>query len=129
MLLIAVIALVITAGTVSLVDAQIKEKNGRANFIEKKNGNRSHQTEMQNIIENGSYKEWKNTINNKAQITKYINENNFNEFQKMHRLRRNGEYESAEKIMKQLGLPCKMDKQRMNNQKQFPRHCATDYHS
>lgn len=113
-LLIAAIALIITAGTVSLVDAQMREiKNSNRPELteEMKTTMEEHRAEMedqrekmQNIMENGTYEEWKAEIESRPRITDYINADNFSQFQEAHKLRQEGDFEGARKIMEELGV-------------------------
>ena len=106
-LLIAAIALIITAGTVSLVDAQMKEKKemNQSEFnIEMGAEKEVYQAEMQNIMENGTYKEWKTLMESKPRMTDYITEENFEVFRKVHKLKQAGDYEGAKKLWEELGI-------------------------
>ncbi len=110
-LVIAVIALVITAGLVSLVTAQENRKfraelspeiqaKKEAYMAEKK----SQYEEIKNIMENGTYEEWKALIESKPRITDYITADNFSQYQEAHKLKQAGDYEGAQKIMEELGI-------------------------
>jgi hypothetical protein len=110
-LLIAAIALVITAGTVSLVDAQIKEKremNRPELTTEIKVEREAHQAKMQEIMESGTFEEWKEALEERRKITDYITADNFARFQEAHRLKQAGDYKGAQEIMKELGIEGKI---------------------
>ncbi|MHA1697074.1 MAG: hypothetical protein ACTSUG_17615 [Candidatus Helarchaeota archaeon] len=113
-LLIAAIALVITAGTVSLVDAQMREKKEmkrpeftaemkaekEAHIITKK----AQYEKVKNIVENGTYEEWKNLVENKPGIIDLITKENFEKFKEAWKLKHEGNYEEAKTIMGELGI-------------------------
>ena len=117
-LLIAAIALVITAGTVSLVDAQMKNKDNmnRPELTEEmKTEMEEHQAKMEaqrekmnKIMENGTYEEWKALIDSRPRMTDYITAENFARFQEAHQLKIAGDHEAAKKIMEELGIEGKM---------------------
>lgn len=113
-LLIATIALIITAGTVSLVDAQMRgeEKSNRPELTEEMEAQmEEHRAEMEaqrekmnEIMENGTYEEWKAEIESRPKITDYITVDNFTNFQEAHKLRKSGDFEGAREIMEELGI-------------------------
>jgi polyhydroxyalkanoate synthesis regulator phasin len=116
-LLIAAIALIITASTVSLVDAQMRNKENlnRPEFTEEMKAEietrraemENQRTEIQNIMENGTYAQWKEMMDSRPRITDYITEENFTQFQKAHKLKQAGNYEEAQKIIAELGIESK----------------------
>jgi hypothetical protein len=108
-LLIAAIALVVTAGLVSLVNAQVKqegrERINRSEFsTEMKAERENHQAEMQEIMENGTYDEWKEKVESRPRMTDYVTEENFAKFQEAHQLKLAGDIEGARGIMEELGI-------------------------
>lgn len=113
-LIIAAIALIITAGTVSLVNAQMQEKGNynrpelseemKAQIEKHEIEREERREEMEKVITNGTYKEWKALVDNRPKITDYINADNFAKFQEAHKLRQSGDYEGARKIMEELGI-------------------------
>ena len=106
-LIIAAIALIITAGTVSLVDAQMRNKENlnRPELTEEmKVEMEAHRAEMetqreemQNIMENGTYEEWKALVESRPRMTDYITTDNFAKFQEAHKLKQAGDLEELKK--------------------------------
>jgi len=63
--------------------------------------------EMKQVIEDGDYNKWKEIMDSRPKITDYINEDNFDQFSKMHKLMDEGNFEEAKEIHDELGLPDK----------------------
>ena len=116
-LIIATIAFLITAGIVSFVNAQSnREKMNKPELttemkaeieVRKAEMQVKHE-EMQNIMENGTYEEWKTLVESRPRMTDYITEKNFTKFQEAHKLKQAGDYEGAQKIMTELGIDGKI---------------------
>lgn len=63
--------------------------------------------ELHDAIESGDYDAWKAIVDSRPRITDYINEDNFAQFAQMHSLRQEGDFEGAQAIREELGLPDK----------------------
>lgn len=111
-LIIAAIALIITAGITSFVSAQEQNKMNKLELTNEMKAEREvhrekmefQREEMQEIMENGTYEEWKILMENRARMTDYITPENFAKFQEAHKLRQTGDHEGAQEIMKELGI-------------------------
>ena len=55
-------------------------------------------------IENNDYDAWKNTMDQRVNITDVVTKENFDQFTEMHRLMEAGEFEKAQEIRDELGL-------------------------
>ena len=115
-LIIAAIALIITAGTVSLVDAQMKDRVNKPELTAEMEVEReahraemkAQREEMQNIMETGTFEEWKALVESRPRMTDYITTDNFAKFQEAHKLKQAGDLEGAKKIMDELGIEGKI---------------------
>ncbi|PLX20643.1 hypothetical protein C0584_05380 [Candidatus Parcubacteria bacterium] len=56
-------------------------------------------------IEDGDYGTWKSIQNSIPRITDLITEDNFSEYSEMHNLMQSGDFEEAEVLREELGLP------------------------
>ncbi|MBU0732464.1 hypothetical protein KKC88_06335 [Patescibacteria group bacterium] len=61
--------------------------------------------EMENALTDGDYAKWKEIIDSRPQITDYVNEGNFDRFAEMHKLMQEGDFDGAQEIREELGLP------------------------
>ncbi len=114
-LIIALIALIITAGITSFVNAKQRERTRpeltpemQAQMETKRAEMTAKQEEMQNIMANGTYAEWKALIDSRPKITDYITAENFAKFKEARKLKQDGEYEQAQALMEELGIAGKM---------------------
>lgn len=67
----------------------------------------NHQA-IQEAIENNDYATWLELMNDcpiKNKITEIITEENFDKFVEMHQFRKDGDFEAAQAIAEELGLP------------------------
>lgn len=60
---------------------------------------------MQTALENRDYNAWKEIIDSRPKITDYVNQDNFNQFVDMHNYRLSGDFEAADAIRTELGIP------------------------
>jgi hypothetical protein len=115
-LIIAAIALIITAGITSFVSAQERDRANRPGLTTEMEAERdahraemeSQREEMQNIMENGTFEEWKTEVESRPKMTDYITSDNFSKFQEAHQLKQAGDHEAAQEIMDELGIKGKM---------------------
>lgn len=113
-LLASLLGLIITTLTVSsLVSAHQLSPNGNGqgqNFDSAKRQafQEDHQA-MVDAIENGDYNTWVELATQKERtcvnMTDVINQDNFDEFSQMHQLMQDGDFEAAQQIREELGLP------------------------
>lgn len=89
--------IVTTLAVSSLVSAQ-EEPRG-ANFDPVR-----HEA-MQEALENKDYQAWKQEVDSRPRMTDFVTEENFDKFAEMHELMQAGDYEGAEAIRDELGLP------------------------
>ncbi len=59
---------------------------------------------MEKAFENKDYAAWKNLMAGKGRVTEVINQDNFAKFAEMHKLRKEGKIDEANKIRAELGL-------------------------
>jgi len=59
---------------------------------------------MEKAFENKDYNTWKDLMNGKGRVTQVINEQNFDKFAEMHKLRLENKIDEANKIKTELGL-------------------------
>jgi len=115
-LIIAAITLIITAGITSFVGAQERDRANRPELTTEMEAERdahraemeSQREEMQNIMENGSYEEWKTLVESRPKMTDYVTTDNFAKFQEAHQLKQAGDYEGVKEIMDELGIEGRM---------------------
>ncbi len=60
---------------------------------------------IEKAIERRDYKTWEEMMPERARIKEFVNEQNFDRFAQMHELMEEGEYEEAEEIREELGMP------------------------
>jgi len=133
-LIIAAIALIITAGVTSFVSAQGQNKINRPELTAEMEVEReTHRTEMesqreemQNIMENGTFEEWKTITESKPKMTDYITSDNFSKFQEAHRLRQAEDHKAAQEIMDELGIEGKMGMRKGGSNKRMHREMKND---
>ncbi len=89
--------IVTTLAVSSLVSAQ-EEPRG-ANF------DPARHEAVQEALENKDYQAWKEEIDSRPRMTDYVTEENFDQFAEMHELMLAGDYEGAQEIRDELGLP------------------------
>ena len=63
-----------------------------------------HET-MMKVLENRDYQGWLEIVNSRPHITDYINQDNFDKFVDMHNYMQEGDFEAAQEIRDELGLP------------------------
>lgn len=66
---------------------------------------KAEREEMEQALTNGDYAKWKEIIDSRPKITDYVNEGNFDRFAEMHKLMKEGDFEGAQEIREELGLP------------------------
>jgi hypothetical protein len=59
---------------------------------------------MNKAFDNNDYNAWKNLMQKKGRVTQVINQNNFAQFAKAHKLAADGKIAEANQIRKDLGL-------------------------
>ncbi|MFA6307286.1 MAG: hypothetical protein WCS88_01140 [Patescibacteria group bacterium] len=60
---------------------------------------------IQTAIENGDYNTWKEATDSIPRITDFINQDNFDQFVQMHKYMQEGDFEAAQTLKDELGLP------------------------
>jgi len=60
---------------------------------------------MQTAIDNGDYNAWKEIVDSRPKITDYVNQDNFDQFVQMHKDMQAGDFEAADAIRTELGIP------------------------
>lgn len=60
---------------------------------------------MKTAIEEGDYQAWKQIVDSKPKITDYVTEDNFARFSEMHKLMQDGDFEGAQEIRDEIGIP------------------------
>lgn len=59
---------------------------------------------MEKAFDNNDYNAWKNLMQSKGRVTQIVNQNNFAQFAKIHKLAEEGKIAEANQIRTQLGL-------------------------
>jgi len=114
-LIIALIALIITAGITSFINAQENTQKNKGNrpelteeiktqIQERRAKMEAQREEMQNVMENGTYEEWKTIVESRPKMTDHITAENFAKFQEIHKLKQAGNYEEAKELWEELGI-------------------------
>ncbi len=95
----AAFAAVILAGAYSAAQAY------RGDYAQKGPGysEERHQI-MEQAFEDNDYNAWKEQMNNRGRVKDVINEENFSRFAEARRLAKEGKYDEADQIRKELGL-------------------------
>lgn len=73
---------------------------------------------MEEAFETSSYQDWFNLMSADGRtpgVLRFVNENNFDTFTKMHEAMENGDYELAEELRAELGMGQGMGQNRGNN--------------
>lgn len=77
----------------------VSEATGRSFF------NPERHEIVEKAIELGDYRLWEEMMPERAGVRDFVNEQNFDRFAQMHEFMEEGEYEKAEEIMEELGMP------------------------
>ncbi|MFH1781587.1 MAG: hypothetical protein ABH835_03165 [Patescibacteria group bacterium] len=83
-------------------DDKAELEKEKESFMQERQG---HREEMNEIIATGDYAQWKEQIEARPKITDVITEENFDKFKEMHQLMQDGNFEEAQIIREELGLP------------------------
>ena len=60
---------------------------------------------MQTALDNSDYNAWKEIVDSRPKITDYVNQDNFAQFVQMHKDMQAGDFEAADAIRTELGIP------------------------
>ncbi|MFA6466678.1 MAG: hypothetical protein WCV71_02355 [Patescibacteria group bacterium] len=60
---------------------------------------------LQTALDNGDYNAWKEIVDSRPKITDYVNQDNFVQFVQMHKDMQAGDFEAADTIRTELGIP------------------------
>ncbi len=60
---------------------------------------------IEQAIADKDYQAWRDIIDSRPQITDFINQDNFDQFAQMYELMESGDFEGAQQIAEELGLP------------------------
>jgi len=69
-----------------------------------KNYDPDRHAQMQEIIDNKDYQAWLEIVGDKP-VTEYINQDNFSRFLEMKEARHSGDFDTADAIREELGMP------------------------
>ncbi len=114
---ISLAVIILGLGAINMADAfqeegyNKKEPSSQNREMKFKANNQNFQ-EMNEALENNDYNAWKELSKNKL-ITDKITEENFDQIIAIHELKRAGEFEEANNLATELGLPALSDQKRM----------------
>lgn len=107
-LLAGTLGLILTTLSVSTIASAYQGKvqvPGRGINQEQFQAMQANRESVEAAITSRDYQAWKNIIDSRPRITDYITADNFDKFAQMHELMQNGQFEEAQKIKAELGLP------------------------
>jgi hypothetical protein len=96
---------VVTLGLVTFTNSSYAYKGNPA--IEGPNHTADREVAMEKAFDNNDYQSWKNLMQGRGRVTQVINQNNFAQFAKAHKLAEEGKIAEANQIRTDLGLGLK----------------------